>query len=430
VRGPVLVLGSLLGAALPWAGASAFPWLSAGLAGETVLSVDAVRPQGRAYAATSAALYHTTDYGLSWETLYVYGPHPDVRARVRVSLPHVYLAWGWGSRSDGLWHSADGGRTWEVLTWLLFAGLLEIGRYGQTIVLGSDTLPGALYRSTDWGASWVKADSGLPLTGLCEIALDEHYAEEGYCGTKGSGLFRTVNGGRFWRQVGPGMDGPVRGVDLYVLRPNEGLAGVGGSGGSAGVWRSTDYGLTWNHELARPEVECVIYGYAGLLGDSGVYRRTPTEWVPECEGLANRRVRCLDWEALAWAGTEDGVFVNRDLPGVAEAQAGVDCRLRATVVRGSLVLSREPSSPGLRPPSPSDGEGRGEDAGSRQPVVLLDAAGRKVMELRPGANDVRRLSPGVYFVREHSVVSSQHSVRGASSVMRGASSVSKVVIQR
>jgi len=30
---------------------------------------------------------------------------------------------------------------------------------------------------------------------------------------------------------------------------------------------------------------------------------------------------------------------------------------------------------------------------------LLDAAGRRVMELRPGANDVRHLSPGVYFVR-------------------------------
>ncbi|MBM3315932.1 hypothetical protein FJY71_08900, partial [candidate division WOR-3 bacterium] len=56
----------------------------------------------------------------------------------------------------------------------------------------------------------------------------------------------------------------------------------------------------------------------------------------------------------------------------------------ASIVRGSLALSREPSSPGLRPPSPSDGEGRGEDADSRQPVVLLDAAGRKVMELVPG----------------------------------------------
>jgi hypothetical protein len=33
---------------------------------------------------------------------------------------------------------------------------------------------------------------------------------------------------------------------------------------------------------------------------------------------------------------------------------------------------------------------------------LLDASGRKMMELKPGANDVGRLPPGVYFVRTES----------------------------
>jgi hypothetical protein len=32
--------------------------------------------------------------------------------------------------------------------------------------------------------------------------------------------------------------------------------------------------------------------------------------------------------------------------------------------------------------------------------VLLDISGRKVMDLRPGANDIRHLAPGVYFMRE------------------------------
>jgi hypothetical protein len=30
----------------------------------------------------------------------------------------------------------------------------------------------------------------------------------------------------------------------------------------------------------------------------------------------------------------------------------------------------------------------------------MDVSGRKVMDLRRGANDVRALAPGVYFVRE------------------------------
>jgi DNA-binding beta-propeller fold protein YncE len=48
--------------------------------------------------------------------------------------------------------------------------------------------------------------------------------------------------------------------------------------------------------------------------------------------------------------------------------------------------------------------------------ALLDPTGRKVLDLKPGANDVRHLAPGVYFVRE------------ASGVKREASSVRKVVL--
>ena len=53
----------------------------------------------------------------------------------------------------------------------------------------------------------------------------------------------------------------------------------------------------------------------------------------------------------------------------------------ATVIRNVLFLAERPSSsPGAS--------------------CLLDIGGRQVMVLKPGANDVSRLSPGVYFVRE------------------------------
>jgi hypothetical protein len=32
--------------------------------------------------------------------------------------------------------------------------------------------------------------------------------------------------------------------------------------------------------------------------------------------------------------------------------------------------------------------------------ALLDIGGRKIMDLRPGANDVRELTPGIYFAQE------------------------------
>jgi hypothetical protein len=42
------------------------------------------------------------------------------------------------------------------------------------------------------------------------------------------------------------------------------------------------------------------------------------------------------------------------------------------------------------------------EAASRKPQAasLLDISGRKVLDLKPGANDVSHLSPGVYFIRE------------------------------
>ena len=56
-------------------------------------------------------------------------------------------------------------------------------------------------------------------------------------------------------------------------------------------------------------------------------------------------------------------------------------RLTASVVRNVLLL-------------PANGEGRMATGG------LLDAAGRKVLDLRLGANYIGGLAPGVYFVRE------------------------------
>ena len=76
--------------------------------------------------------------------------------------------------------------------------------------------------------------------------------------------------------------------------------------------------------------------------------------------------------------------------------------LAATVVRSVLFLPEAVS-------------------GERSVVgaCLLDISGRKVADLHPGANDVSRLSPGVYFVRS-----------GLSAVSREPLAVRKVVVTR
>jgi hypothetical protein len=91
-------------------------------------------------------------------------------------------------------------------------------------------------------------------------------------------------------------------------------------------------------------------------------------------GGGSRELWCYDPGARAGRAPERS--------GVASGPVLVAPRpAEVTVVRGVLRLA---------------GEGTVDD---RFPVTLLDAAGRRVMELRPGDNDVSCLAPGVYFVR-------------------------------
>ena len=98
--------------------------------------------------------------------------------------------------------------------------------------------------------------------------------------------------------------------------------------------------------------------------------------------------------AFAWNPIQDRVYVAnsggssisviRDVAGVEEGHTKPDRRYAVpipTVVRGVLEMPL---------------------TAHRQPLTagLLDIAGREVLRLHPGANDVSRLAPGVYFVRE------------------------------
>jgi YVTN family beta-propeller protein len=109
--------------------------------------------------------------------------------------------------------------------------------------------------------------------------------------------------------------------------------------------------------------------FLGLL-EAG---QTPGDitWVPQ-----HRRMYAVDQKGQA-------IFVFRDtsLVGLNGELASGSTRSMATVVRGVLFL---PEAASHKP----------------QAASLLDVSGRKVLDLKPGANDVRRLAPGVYFVRE------------------------------
>jgi hypothetical protein len=104
------------------------------------------------------------------------------------------------------------------------------------------------------------------------------------------------------------------------------------------------------------------------LGNGGQALCAYPNWTDDYQGRTYNTTRI--WGRLgALAGIEEksGTLVSGPNGG--------------TIVRGVLFLPEAAS-------------------GKLQTASLLDISGRKVLDLRPGANDVRALAPGVYFVRE------------------------------
>jgi hypothetical protein len=114
---------------------------------------------------------------------------------------------------------------------------------------------------------------------------------------------------------------------------------------------------------------------------------TPSTWTPRLVYAAPYVYACFGEGGVAIYETTHVAFAEPKMVAAEQARKG------ASVVRGVLNLG----------------------VGSRQNTAyraeLLDISGRKVLDLKPGANDVRALAPGVYFVREAQAQAQAQAVR-------------------
>jgi phosphoribosylformylglycinamidine (FGAM) synthase PurS component len=156
------------------------------------------------------------------------------------------------------------------------------------------------------------------------------------------------------------------------------------------------------------DIYCARVSQAGVVFDSGPVVRQAGDQVGPALARGTGNQLLLAYEG--WAGTVGDKTYNTDRiwgkmnpsPGVEESRqpTAYGSQSTATIVRGVLLLGKPAQS-----------------TSGQSPISLLDISGRKVLDLRPGPNDVSRLAPGVYFVR--------HPGPG----VRGRGEVRKVVIQ-
>ena len=165
-----------------------------------------------------------------------------------------------GTEADGLWRSADAGRTWEPagdgieqrqITAVAVNGH-EIERGLGVVYAGTE--PSRMYRSTDGGDTWALLPglNELPSAGDWAFPprpwthhvrwIEPHATQAGplFVAIEAGALVRTLDGGQTWRDRVPG--GPY---DTHTLSTHPATPDVIRSAAGDGYFESHDGGDTW-----------------------------------------------------------------------------------------------------------------------------------------------------------------------------------------
>ncbi len=262
----------------------------------TTLAIDPKLP-ATVYAGTMGdAIYKSPDGGQHWL------PH-NVGLKEHVSFINeiifhpdntelLYLA-----TTVGAFISKNGGREWEER----MAGMKEVHivtcitmdhQHPRVLYAGTT---GGTYRSEDGGTSWQKKNNGLipdevlnaaMALGVNVLAVDPRNSDVVYAATT-KGLFRSVNRGDYWEQIGQGLSNQF--ISTLALHPTD--ANIFYIGGPDGVRKTIDGGKTWqprNEGLTTTNIRTISLSpsdpqllYLGTNG-SGLYRSTDggQQWAP------------------------------------------------------------------------------------------------------------------------------------------------------
>lgn len=207
---------------------------------------------GRCYAARHSGLYRSDDEGRRWHAVYDEG----TVLSVALSPDGATLFAG---VVGGVLRSNDHGQSWQAAALAtpppLVVSLLPSPAYTTDGTVLAGTLEDGVFRSADRGRSWSGWNFGLlDLNVLCLAASPAYARDETLFAGTGSGLFRSTNGGRAWRETGfPSDRAPLlslapahTGTDDWL-----GIVFAGTEGGE--LFRSTDGGQTWTMLVTTDE---------------------------------------------------------------------------------------------------------------------------------------------------------------------------------
>jgi photosystem II stability/assembly factor-like uncharacterized protein len=248
-------------------------------------------------------IYRSTDGGDSWKPVAVSPQGITLIDSLAVHPRSPRTVYAGGFYAGGVFKSTDGGVHWaatalppriRVRTLALApapAATLYVGAAAPDPQLrGTD--PGGVFRSTDGGASWTRANQGLADLVTVSAAIDPGNPDVLVAGMLSTGLFRTSDRGTRWIRTSFGLPAlenfGVRASRVLATAPGVFYA-IGSVSSNRRLWKSTDSGLTWN---LLPD----FGDFSVLLVDP---LETETLYAPTSEGLKRSTDSGASWAVVS-----------------------------------------------------------------------------------------------------------------------------------
>ncbi len=218
-------------------GGTSWSAVNNGIPGTALMNWIGVSPSGDMYATQGTSMYRSTNNGDSWTNLM---PPSTVYSEIAFASNAMYAATNNGEQG-GVYKSTNGGTSWTQESGLPNKLFTRIIASGNTIVAGSGGL--GTYRSNGSSSpsdTWTQIVNGMTNTHV--VAIDEAPNGDLFAATLLAGVFRSTNAGLTWFSASNGIP-PSDRLSSLAVSPTTGTVFAGGVGSQG--YRSTNQGATW-----------------------------------------------------------------------------------------------------------------------------------------------------------------------------------------
>jgi photosystem II stability/assembly factor-like uncharacterized protein len=225
------------------------------------LAFDPARPNRLLAGSATGGLWVSEDAGVTWRANFDFLPNLSISTIVfdRLDPRNVYIGTGEASQGFvgvGVFKSTDGGNTFTFLgatnvdanpDWR-FVNRLAIHPTQPKVLLAGTTnvnfTTGAIYRSADAGATWTRVSALKTL----DIAFSPTDPSHALAGLDDGTLAYSGDAGLTWQKtaaLATPASGETARAEIAFARSQPGVAYTSIDNASGEVWRSTDFGATW-----------------------------------------------------------------------------------------------------------------------------------------------------------------------------------------